>query len=207
MKYFILSIFLIVTSLSYSQTEKENAKNMKRFCKFLQGRFNSEKQSKADTTYFNISLVILPIWKDRTDGTWFYIEQAMAAKLEKPYRQRVYQIKAGNLDTIISVIYQFDSALNYAQLYKTDPEMTKLSYDKITAKEGCEVYMKPQADGTFKGGTKANNCPSTLKGSTYATTEVTLMKKQLLSWDRGFDKENKHVWGADKGGYVFDRKN
>jgi hypothetical protein len=28
---------------------------------------------------------------------------------------------------------------------------------------------------------------------------------QLLSWDRGYDKEGKYVWGAEKGGYVFDK--
>lgn len=208
MKYSLLIAILLISSLGQSQqNNKQNAKNMKQFCKFLQGKFNSENQSKSDTSYFNISLIIIPIWTDRNDGTWFYVEQAMAAKLDKPYRQRVYQIKQGNLDTIISVIYTMDSALNYAQLYLTDSKMSKLSFDKITAKEGCEVFMKPQTDGTFIGGTKGSNCPSTLKGSTYATTAVTISKSQLLSWDRGFDKENKHVWGAEKGGYIFDKKN
>jgi hypothetical protein len=32
---------------------------------------------------------------------------------------------------------------------------------------------------------------------------VTLDQGQLLSWDQGFDSENKQVWGATKGGYVF----
>lgn len=204
MKY-ILSLFIIFSILSFSP--KTKTVNMNRFCEYLQGEYNSEKQAKLDTSYFNISLVILPIWNERKDGNWFYVEQAMAAKTDKPYRQRVYQIKYGNYDTIISVIYQFDSALNYAQLYKNDPKMTKLTYDKITSKDGCEVYMIPQDDGSFKGGTKGKNCPSSLKGAKYATTEVTLAKTQLLSWDRGYDSLDKHVWGAEKGGYVFDKKN
>jgi hypothetical protein len=28
----------------------------------------------------------------------------------------------------------------------------------------------------------------------------------MVSWDRGFDKEGKQVWGAQKGGYRFVKK-
>jgi hypothetical protein len=27
----------------------------------------------------------------------------------------------------------------------------------------------------------------------------------LTTWDRGFDESDKHVWGAEKGGYEFVR--
>jgi len=28
-------------------------------------------------------------------------------------------------------------------------------------------------------------------------------KGRVVSWDRGFDAEGNHIWGAEKGGYEF----
>jgi hypothetical protein len=27
----------------------------------------------------------------------------------------------------------------------------------------------------------------------------------IISWDRGFDKDDNQVWGAINGGYIFDK--
>jgi CpeT protein len=32
---------------------------------------------------------------------------------------------------------------------------------------------------------------------------VEIFADRLASWDRGWNKEDKQVWGAEKGGYVF----
>ena len=63
-----------------------------------------------------------------------------------------------------------------------------------------------EGGGKFVGSTNGKECESTMNGATYATTEVTLTSKQLLSWDRGYDARDKQVWGATMGPYKFDRK-
>ena len=60
-------------------------------------------------------------------------------------------------------------------------------------------------DSLFIGGTDEKNCASKLRGASYATSEVKISDSYLYSWDRGFDKEGKQVWGAQKGGYYFKR--
>jgi hypothetical protein len=67
------------------------------------------------------------------------------------------------------------------------------------------VLLK-RADKVFVGSTGATSCGSDLRGAKYATSEVTLSKKQLISWDRGFDSNGVQVWGAKKGGYIFDKQ-
>ncbi|MFN0200091.1 MAG: CpcT/CpeT family chromophore lyase, partial [Bacteroidia bacterium] len=49
-------------------------------------------------------------------------------------------------------------------------------------------------------------CPSALRGAKYATSEVVIEKKRIISWDRGFNAKDEHVWGAKNGGYEFVRK-
>ena len=197
-----LSTFLLIGSfVLFGFLPKEND-NITIFYNQLQGEYSSEAQSKEDTSYFNIYLAMYPIWTDRTDGKWLYVEQAMAAKREKPYRQRIYQIKKGENDEIISVIYTFENPLEYANAHQNKEILQKLTFDKITSKVGCEVYMKPTKTG-FEGGTKGEGCPSNLRGASYTTTQIKMENNSLISWDRGFFADGKQAWGAEKGGYIF----
>lgn len=198
----VICTFLLLGSIilfGFSSKEKDIVAE---FYNQLQGEYSSEAQSKKDTSYFNIYLAMYPIWTDRTDGKWLYVEQAMAAKREKPYRQRIYQIKKGENNEVISVIYTFENPLEYANAHQNKEILQKLTFDKITSKVGCEVYMKPTKNG-FKGGTKGQGCASNLRGASYTTTEIKLEKDKLISWDRGFFTDGKQAWGAEKGGYIF----
>ncbi|MCK5454144.1 MAG: hypothetical protein KAJ16_07275 [Calditrichia bacterium] len=55
----------------------------------------------------------------------------------------------------------------------------------------------------MSGSTRGNDCQSSLRGTAYATSEVTIRKTELISWDRGFDSNDQQVWGAEKAGYIF----
>ena len=92
MKYLTLLLVITVTlsSCKQSETEKIDTELNELFA-LMQGSYNSEKQSIADSTYYNISLHMYPIWKEK--GNWLYVEQAMNSMQEKPYRQRVYEVK------------------------------------------------------------------------------------------------------------------
>ena len=55
------------------------------------------------------------------------------------------------------------------------------------------------ADGIFRGSTEAGQCPSALRGASYATAEVVVGPEGIDSWDRGYDAAGEQVWGAEKG--------
>jgi len=48
-----------------------------------------------------------------------------------------------------------------------------------------------------------DNCKSTLRGATYATSSVSVHADKIMSWDQGYDSSGNQVWGATAGGYVF----
>lgn len=171
----------------------------------MTGKFSSELQSKSDTDYFNISLVMTPIWTDRNDGKWLYVEQAVASKLDKPYRQRVYHLQHPSKDVFTSDIYTIKDALTFAGLQNDQTKKDKLTFDVIELKEGCTVTLKKQGE-VYTGGTEDGKCPSDLRGAKYATTKIVLKNGELDSWDQGFDATGKQVWGATKGGYIFIKK-
>ncbi len=207
---YIIPLFLVFVTAGCTVFKKSNLaktsdSELDKFATLMEGTFTSELQSKTDTSYFNISLVMTPIWSNRTDGKWLYVEQAVATKPEKPYRQRVYHLQHPSKDIFTSDIYTIKDALSFAGLQHDNQKRDKLTFDQIELKDGCTVTLVKRKN-IYEGGTNADKCPSDLRGATYATTKIVLKNGELISWDQGFDASGKQVWGATKGGYIFVKK-
>lgn len=198
----IISFLMVlnISLLTYAQRDVEA------LVEYMIGSFSSEEQAEKDSNYFNIELEMVQIWKDRTDGPWIYIEQAVAETKEKPYRQRVYQIKQRSDGKIESIVYSIPDPLRFAGDYKKEFPLLRLTPDSLLIKEGCEVVLYRTDYGYFEGGTVDKNCSSDLRGASYATSEVMIDKDKMITWDRGFDENGNQVWGATEGGYIFKKK-
>lgn len=198
----LLSLLTGCGLLKSKQNNQSSDKELNKLVELMQGKFSSELQAKNDTSYFNISLIMTPIWSDRTDGKWLYVEQAVASNLDKPYRQRIYHLQQYAKDTFTSSIYTIQNALSFAGLQNDKSKRDQLTFNLIDLKEGCTVTLVHK-NNMYEGGTYEDKCPSDLRGAKYATTKITLKKGELISWDQGFDSTGKQVWGATKGGYIF----
>lgn len=195
-------IVLLLTSISgFAQSAKKD-KDTEELFNMMKGSYSSESQSKTDEDYYNITLKMVPIWKDK--GYYLYVEQALAEKPDKPYRVRIYHLfKRG--DEFVSEIYTLKNEKDWIGKGATPEAFNKLTMSEIELKEGCEVILKKTGPKIYEGATGDKTCPSELRGAAYANSKVTISEGKLVSWDQGFDKEGKQVWGAEKGGYVFDK--
>jgi hypothetical protein len=199
-------LLITLTTLFFSCNSTKTISNtgdtseLKELLTIMQGQYSSEAHSKRDTTYFNISLRMVPIWKNK--GHFLYVEQAMFTKQEKPYRVRIYKISQRG-DEFVSEIYTLKNEKEWIGKWKTPEAFEKLSETDIEVKQGCEVVLKRISKNKFSGTTGNKTCPSELRGASYASSIVTVTENEILSWDQGFDKNDKQVWGAEKGGYQF----
>ena len=195
-KFLILLIPFFLSTYGYCHAQSNDLKTL---AGWMEGSFSSEVQSIKDTSYFDIRLQIIPIWKDRKDGYWFYVEQAVAKYIDKPYRQRVYHLteKEGVFESAVFTMNDPLRFTHHADLVE------KLTPDSLISRDGCAVILTRKAKNTFQGSTDGKKCPSDRSGATYATSEVIITKEGLHSWDRGFDNKDEQVWGAEKGGYDF----
>lgn len=173
--------------------------------KAMQGSFSSERQAKLDSTYFDISLHMYPIWEDK--GNYLYVEQALSSRQNKPYRQRIYKVSRLNDSIFSSEIFTIASDSLWIGKWKTPKAFDTLHLENITLRKGCEVLLKRKNPMHFSGKTGEKTCGSTLYGASYATSEVEIFQNKIISWDRGFDANGNHIWGAKKGGYIFDKVN
>lgn len=209
MKYLILCVAILATLSSCklpetkSEVTKTNANHLKDLFGMMQGSFNSEIQAEVDSTYFNISLHMYPIWEEK--GNYLYVEQALNARQNKPYRQRIYEVTQVNDSVFSSAIYTIENDSLWIGKWKTPEAFDTLTIAQVSKKEGCEVLLKRIDSDYFKGETGKTTCESNLNGASYATSEVEIFSDKIISWDRGFDSQGEHVWGAEKGGYIFNK--
>lgn len=182
-------------------------RNLRDLVEFMTGSFSSAAQAASQPDdYREILLHMVRIWPDRTDGYWLYVEQAAANDADRPYRQRVYRVTLRPEGGFESAVYLLPGdPLRFAGAWKERAKLESVSPADLVARTGCSIFLERQGE-RFIGATRGRDCPSDLRGATYATSEVEITATELRSWDRGFDANGKQVWGAEKGPYIFIKK-
>lgn len=215
-------------SMSDADLRALDQRTLDQVAALLVGSFSSAAQAQRDPAFRDIELHMAPIWPAPTTATtpaptptttpahrWIYVEQAMAQAPNRPYRQRVYRlstIRSTQADgtTLLGVrseVWELPGdPLRFAGAWRDPAPLADIGPESLALKDGCDVFLLPRPDGTWFGSTLGAACPSSLAGSTYATSIVEVTPMGLLTLDRGFDATHTQVWGSDKGPYDFRRK-
>lgn len=172
--------------------------------RWMSGTFSSHAQSvERPGEFLDIRLVMVPIWRERDDGAWLYVEQAVATAAERPYRQRVYHLSQSADGSIVSEVFTLPGeALEFAGAWKRPEAFAKLSPGALTPRTGCAITLRRNG-GRFEGSTNGTDCPSELGGAKYATSEAFVRSQSIETWDRGYAENGEQVWGSKAGPYRF----
>jgi CpeT protein len=172
---------------------------------FLTGSFSNSEQARSDQNFRNTTLHVAPVWTDRIDGPWLYLEQALADAPQHPFRQLVYQLVAQADDRLEVRIYDLADPITATGAWQDPTRLAHLSPANLVLRPDCSLILRLQAGGIFAGGTEAKGCASTLRGATYSTIKTTITNLQIMMWERGYNASDVQVWGSIHGGYVFKR--
>ncbi|MCB0549563.1 MAG: chromophore lyase CpcT/CpeT [Phaeodactylibacter sp.] len=206
MKNLTLLLLVLLTGSSCNSTKKmaKAGPGIESLQAMMVGTFNSAEQAARDSAFFDITLHMYPIWTDK--GHWLYVEQAVSAMQERPYRQRVYQLEQTAPGSFKSIVYTLPEPEAFIGAWKDPSRFDALAPDALELRAGCAVVLERQPDGSFTGSTQGNGCESTLRGASYATSRVSIRDGMIVSWDQGFNSAGEQVWGAVKGGYEFKKQ-
>jgi len=203
MKKLILLLFIpLMFGCISSDSKTENDVTNELF-ELMQGSFDSKNQSLTDSNYYDITLHMYPIWDNK--GNFLYIEQSVSTMQEKPYRQRIYEIKKSSDSTFTSIIYKLPNDSLFVGAWRDSSLFRDLKKSELKRLEGCEVNLKKVGRKHYLGTTKEKSCSSVINGALYANSEVEIFNDKIISWDRGFDINDNQMWGATNGGYVFNK--
>ena len=203
MKYRLLSFLLFFSCSVFSQ--KQEDADLTLLKSWMIGHFSSEQQAAKDSSFFHIELRMAAIFPDRNDGSWLYVEQAAKGSLHQPYRQRVYHLYRQSETVLVSKVFEMHQPLRFAGAWQSPSLLAAIVADSLINRQGCAIYLTKNDQGQFVGSTEGKQCLSSLRGATYATSEVRISSTGMQSWDRGWNATDQQVWGAVKGGYLFDK--
>lgn len=199
MKKILLILSLFLSTYSFGQVaNKITDKEVKEYTKRITGVFSTLEQHKSDSTFDDVVVYTKLIRKDFNNVYWIYTEQG-EAKNYKPYRQRVYQI-AEVWGRILQRIYYINDASKYS--YFKPETIESITIDDLQLKPGCDLIIQLN-DNVYSSQTEDKFCVATFRGSTYTTTDFKVYKDAVLSWERGWNKQDEQVWGSRKGHYIY----
>jgi hypothetical protein len=175
---------------------------------WLTGTFDSKDQADSDPKGYRavrIVAVKVPGSLLGAGAPVLYVEQALLATPEKPYRQRFYRIEAEKDGTVVSRVFEPKEPSALSGKWATLEGLAAVGANDVTERSGCAVTLEKRGE-TWEGGTFGTDCPSSLSGARYAKSRASLTATRMESWDQGFDAAGQQVWGAKEGPYVFRKR-
>jgi len=202
MRHFLL----LATLLSCTTRVFADPTSLARLATCLTGTFSTAQQARGDNHFRDVTLHVVAIWSDRTDGPWFYSEQSLTEVPDHPYRQRISQLIARADGAFEIRLFDLPDPIALTGAWKDPSLLVKITPASLATSDGCSLILRAQPDGSFKGGTEGKACLSTLHGSSYATTEITVSEQQTVNWERGYNASDRQVWGSTRGGFIFKKQ-
>lgn len=200
----VLVIWVGLATAAAARADDAVSADLELLTTWMTGTFSSAAQAAESPDYLAVSLHMAPIWPARTDGRWLYVEQAVADYPDQPYRQRVYQLVELVPGLLESRVFTLPDPPAVVGAWLVDEPLADLDPSDLEERQGCSILLRRRGDA-FIGSTLASLCPSELQGASWASSEVVITADGMVSWDRGFAADGGQVWGAQGGGYVFDR--
>lgn len=202
------SFLLVAVLLGAPPARAEAPGAAEEVASLLAGTFDSKAQAEADPEGFRaVRLVAVPVPRSRLakGEPVLYVEQALLTTPNKPYRQRFYRVEETADGNVISRVFEPKEPLAVSGKWRDPADLALYGAGDVVERIGCAVRLKRTADG-WEGATEGKNCPSALSGARYATSRVKLVPGRIESWDRGWDLEDRQVWGAKGGPYLFEKR-
>lgn len=175
--------------------------------KCMTGNFNSHDQNQNDKDFFDIRVRMVPIWKSSDNVFYMYVEQAMAATLNKPFNQQVYKaVRVDDSHTTIFV-YSIPDAERFVGKQEGDYMFESFDQEVIVEKVGCELMLEfNKEQSSFSGGTKEKSCVSETAGIAWTSSDMIIKEDMMEIWNRSWDANGKQAKGPTKGAYIFKKE-
>lgn len=193
---------LLLLASSLAAAAVFNSSNTALLSSWLPGVYESTNAKFQDED-LNVTLHILPIWQERTDGKWFYIESNIINKMTKPFRQRILQFVATPSDHIRMYTYRIPRASDFAGAYFSPELLASLTPSQISIRNGCELDIKHKMTDIFVGESDHLTCISKARNDQLMTTFLSLSEYSLSYWNRGTNKNGRVVLGDEQAPMSF----
>jgi CpeT protein len=217
----VLCTLLFLALAACRTSGSASAQDVDALALWMSGSFSSRAQHAAEMAlepaemralvaqhgdHADVRMHAVPVWPDRTDGRWLFVERARAEAPSKPEWLRVVHIHvdAGLLESETYLLPGDER--RFAGAWKSAAPLSDIGPESLTLREGCALHWSRAEDGSFVGSSEPGACRSDLNGAVDAVSRMTVSPERTTSWDQGFDASGRQVWGVTSGPYNFERE-
>lgn len=172
---------------------------------WMTGTFDSGEQAGRDPDFLDIRVVTVQVPRSRLGASVLYVEQAASSAPHAPYRQRFHRVEDAGPGRVFIRVYEPKDPIALAGKWREPADLAVFGLSDVLERPGCLLILRRDGDH-FSGGTEGLGCPSSRGGARYSTSTATIFPGRMETADRGFDAQDKQVWGPTKGSYVFVRR-
>jgi len=124
----------------------------------LVGTFSSRAQAERSTDGApSQRLVVSPLWPERTDGPWLYLEQAPLRRLQTPVRQWVLHLVAASDTDVRAEFYDLPGdPLGYAGGFARPSAFAQLQPHRLIPRSERDLLLARATGGDWTGATQGN---------------------------------------------------
>jgi hypothetical protein len=184
---------------------------------YLVGIMDTSEQAATNKKVANVRMItckiaIIPVENNNTNknnSIFLYQEQAIADKIDEPYRQRFLEIAASDRGRVESKSYkpiELEKWIGFCDKSETERIVAATDLGNYV----CSVFLKQSAANYIKplyvGETQTGGCPASVRGATSISNTIYLFPDGMNTWDRGFDANGNQVWGAQSDAYKFRKR-
>lgn len=171
----------------------------------MTGSYDNYAQAEADSLIPPLYLHMYPIWKDKYDNPWLYVEQGVSELPTRPYRQRFYEIK--HIDGRLGYdTYYLKKSFDFNGRWRTPEYFDSIDASILQLREDCTVFVAASSEGHYSGTTSGKSCTSMRRDIKYLTRQVIIAPGEFQDWQRGFDALDQQIFGPAGGPYQFERQ-
>src|SRR5512134_2898224 len=120
---------------------------------WLTGTWEADAHDEAGGA-LEVRLVVVPIWTARWDGPWLYAEQALAARPESPYRQRVFHLRTDERGDLVADVFDLPrEGRRLAGAWRDRDPFGTVRPEDLVPRTGCAIRFESRV-GVFQGSTE-----------------------------------------------------
>ena len=177
-----------------------------RAARWMVGKFSTLIVPENDPSEYDIQRVVVPIWLDRKDGPWLYVEEAPLDQTFDPTRQLVLNLRLGYHGEVMCEMYALPGdPFEYANAWLEPDPLSGLTPQRCHRRPGCTIELSLQGQDVYLGSTTGRGCEDPYFGSAYITIHQQIGVVGMTRWVRGFQDDDSLMWGTPDRPIVFRR--
>lgn len=161
--FFIFVYAMLLCVPSFAQDLAKYAE-LSQLRDMLTGDFRSMEKAQVGRQYDYVVVQSRPIWQDRSDGYWLYLEQFAAADDKLPAVQTVLHIYVSNNRELVCETYILTDPSAFANATRHQSQLLKLSYAGLKKSDACPLYFQQMGNAVFNGKIPEATCAVQVQG-------------------------------------------